>query len=171
MLQQDEADDYVVATGETHSIRELLDVAFAHVGIDDWADQVIQDPRFFRPAEVDLLIGDPAKAKDQLGWTPRSASSELVQMMVDTDLASRRRSAGALRVTRVLVTGATGQDGSYLLERLADEGRRGPRAASGDGATAGARRAPVTTVGELDRRSPGRRWPRSRPTRSSTSPG
>ena len=65
MLQQDEADDYVVATGETHSIREFLDVAFRRAGIDDWEKYVVQDPRFFRPAEVDLLVGDPAKAKRQ----------------------------------------------------------------------------------------------------------
>ena len=71
MLQQDEADDYVVATGETHSIRELLDVAFAHVGIDDWDARVVQDPRFLRPAEVDLLIGDPAKAASPAGLGAR----------------------------------------------------------------------------------------------------
>jgi GDPmannose 4,6-dehydratase len=91
MLQQDEADDYVVATGETHSIRELLDVAFAHVGIEDWSDKVVQDPRFFRPAEVDLLIGDPAKAKEKLGWTPKVGFEELVRMMVDNDLAEQRK--------------------------------------------------------------------------------
>ena len=86
MLQQDEADDYVVATGETHSIRELLDVAFRHVGIDDWADKVFQDPRFFRPAEVDLLIGDPSKAREKLGWTPTVTFEELVRIMVDADV-------------------------------------------------------------------------------------
>jgi len=74
MLQQPEADDYVVATGETHSIRELLDIAFRHVGIDDWAGLVKQDPRFMRPAEVDLLIGDPAKAQEKLGWKRQSTS-------------------------------------------------------------------------------------------------
>ncbi len=88
MLQQDEADDYVVATGETHSIREYLDIAFKHVGIEDWAGYVEQDPRFFRPAEVDLLIGDPSKAKERLGWTPTVGFSQLVQMMVDADLAA-----------------------------------------------------------------------------------
>ncbi len=94
MLQQDEADDYVVATGETHSIRELLDVAFRHVGIDDWADKVVQDPRFFRPAEVDLLIGDPSKAREKLGWTPKVGFEELVRMMVDNDLAEQKQLAG-----------------------------------------------------------------------------
>jgi GDPmannose 4,6-dehydratase len=94
MLQQDRADDYVVATGETHSIRELLDVAFAHVGIDDWSAKVEQDPRFFRPAEVDLLIGDPTKAREQLGWKPRVGFEELVRMMVDHDMAEQRRLAG-----------------------------------------------------------------------------
>lgn len=90
MLQQDAADDYVVATGETHSIRELLDVAFAHVGIEDWTRYVAQDPRFMRPAEVELLIGDPAKARDQLGWTPRVGFEELVRMMVENDLTEQR---------------------------------------------------------------------------------
>lgn len=94
MLQQDEADDYVVATGETHSIRELLDVAFAHVGIEDWSEKVVQDPKFFRPAEVDLLIGDPAKAREKLGWTPRVGFEELVRMMVDNDLTEQRRLLG-----------------------------------------------------------------------------
>ncbi len=93
MLQQEEADDYVVATGETHSIRELLDVAFAHVGIDDWSDKVVQDPRFMRPAEVDLLIGDASKAKEKLGWEPKVGFTELVQMMVDSDLAEQRKLA------------------------------------------------------------------------------
>jgi GDPmannose 4,6-dehydratase len=90
MLQQDEADDYVVATGETHSIRELLDVAFARVGIDDWSGYVEQDPRFMRPAEVDLLVGDPSKAHDRLGWKPTVGFEELVTMMVDSDLAHLR---------------------------------------------------------------------------------
>ncbi|SOD71847.1 GDPmannose 4,6-dehydratase [Jatrophihabitans sp. GAS493] len=87
MLQQDVADDYVIATGETHSIREFLDVAFRHVGIDAWDTYVIQDPRFFRPAEVDLLVGDPIKAHEQLGWKPQVSFDELVTMMVDADLA------------------------------------------------------------------------------------
>ena len=73
MLQQDEAGDYVVATGET-PIREALDIAFAHVGIEDWSGYVRQDPRFMRPAEVDLLIGDPTKAHKELGWSGRSTS-------------------------------------------------------------------------------------------------
>ena len=71
MLQQDEPDDYVVATGETHSIEELVERAFAEAGIDDWQRYVRQDPKFFRPAEVDLLIGDATKARDELGWTAR----------------------------------------------------------------------------------------------------
>jgi len=94
MLQQAEADDYVVATGETHSIAEYLDIAFKRVGIDDWAPHVKQDPRFFRPAEVDLLIGDPAKAREKLGWTPKVTFPELVAMMVDADLAEQRTLAG-----------------------------------------------------------------------------
>ena len=94
MLQQDEADDYVVATGETHSIRELLDVAFRHVGVEDWSGYVKQNPAFMRPAEVDLLIGDPSKAKEALGWEPKVGFEELVTMMVDSDLAEQRALAG-----------------------------------------------------------------------------
>jgi GDPmannose 4,6-dehydratase len=94
MLQQDVADDYVVATGETHAISELLDVAFAHVGIDDWSKVVRQDPAFMRPAEVDLLIGDPTKAKEALGWELKVGFTELVQMMVDADLAEQKALAG-----------------------------------------------------------------------------
>jgi GDPmannose 4,6-dehydratase len=94
MLQQEHGDDYVVATGETHSIRELLDVAFRHVGIDQWEDKVFQDPRFFRPAEVDLLIGDPSKAREKLGWTPKVRFEDLVRMMVDSDLAEQKQLAG-----------------------------------------------------------------------------
>ena len=91
MLQQPEPDDYVIATGRTHSIRDLLDVAFKHVGIDDWGKHVEQDPRFFRPAEVDLLIGDAAKAKDELGWTPKVSFEELITMMVDHDKGYEKR--------------------------------------------------------------------------------
>ena len=86
MTQQPEGDDYVVATGQTHSIREFLDLSFAHVNIDDWEKYVTQDPRFFRPAEVDLLIGDPTKAKEHLGWTPTVDFPALVTMMVENDL-------------------------------------------------------------------------------------
>jgi GDPmannose 4,6-dehydratase len=94
MLQQDSPEDYVVATGETHSIRELLEAAFARVGIDDWTPYVKQDPRFFRPAEVDLLVGDPSKAMDQLDWKPTVTFTDLVDMMVDADLAAERAAAG-----------------------------------------------------------------------------
>ncbi|MBC7596082.1 MAG: GDP-mannose 4,6-dehydratase [Kineosporiaceae bacterium] len=90
MLQQDEADDYVVSTGETHSIHELLDVAFNEVGISEWRDLVKQDPRFLRPAEVDLLIGDSAKAKDRLGWAPKVGFHELISMMVKSDVAEQK---------------------------------------------------------------------------------
>jgi GDPmannose 4,6-dehydratase len=94
MLQQDTADDYVISTGETHSIGELLDVAFKRVGIDDWAPYVHQDPRFMRPAEVDLLIGDASKAADVLGWKPTVGFSELVTMMVDSDVEAQKKLAG-----------------------------------------------------------------------------
>ena len=86
MLQQDAADDYVISTGATQSVREYLDVAFRHVGIDDWSGLVRQNPDFLRPAEVDLLIGDAAKARETLGWAPRVAFEELVTMMVDADV-------------------------------------------------------------------------------------
>jgi GDPmannose 4,6-dehydratase len=86
MLQQPEADDYVIATGETHSIREYLELAFGAVGITDWEPYVKQDPRFMRPAEVDLLIGDPSKAKKVLGWAPTVSFPQLVTMMVENDL-------------------------------------------------------------------------------------
>ncbi|TFB85609.1 GDP-mannose 4,6-dehydratase [Cryobacterium algoricola] len=89
MLQQPEGDDYVVATGETHSIRDLLDVAFATIGVDDWAPFVTQDPQFMRPAEVDLLIGDPTKAREVLGWKPKVPFEELVRMMVTNDIAEQ----------------------------------------------------------------------------------
>ncbi len=90
MLQQDEPDDYVVATGSTHSIRELLDVAFARVAIADWSKYITQDPRFFRPAEVDLLVGDASKARDVLGWTPEIGFQELVERMVDADVKAEQ---------------------------------------------------------------------------------
>ncbi len=87
MLQQPEGGDYVISTGETHSVREYLEVAFDHVGIADWEKHVYQDPAFFRPAEVDLLIGDATKARTTLGWEPKVAFPDLVRMMVDADLA------------------------------------------------------------------------------------
>ena len=86
MLQQDEPDDYVLATGEAHSVEELVELAFAAVGIDDWQSHVRQDPKFYRPAEVDLLIGDPSKAQDKLGWKPEVDFPTLINMMVEHDL-------------------------------------------------------------------------------------
>jgi GDPmannose 4,6-dehydratase len=85
MLQQDAPEDYVIATGETHSVREFCELAFAHVGLD-WAGHVVQDPRFMRPAEVDLLVGDATKAGRDLGWEPTVSFAELVRGMVDADL-------------------------------------------------------------------------------------
>jgi GDPmannose 4,6-dehydratase len=90
MLQQPQADDYVVASGETHSVRELCEIAFARVGLD-WREHVVVDPAFVRPAEVDLLIGDAAKARRVLGWTPKHSFRQLVEMMVDADMGERRR--------------------------------------------------------------------------------
>jgi GDPmannose 4,6-dehydratase len=86
MLQADQPDDYVLATNETHTVKEFVEEAFGHVGLD-WQKFVKYDARYERPAEVDLLIGDPAKAKKQLGWEPKVRFKELVQIMVDADLA------------------------------------------------------------------------------------
>src|SRR5262245_35667266 len=90
MLQQDQPDDYVVATGETHSVREFCEEAFGHVGLD-WKDFVKVDPKYFRPAEVDVLLGDASKAKAKLGWKPKVAFKELVRLMVEADLAGQGR--------------------------------------------------------------------------------
>jgi len=87
MLQQDAPDDFVVATGKAYSIEDLVRLAFAEVGIEDWQRYVRQDPKFFRPAEVDLLIGDPTKAREKLGWEPEVQFPELIKMMVANDLA------------------------------------------------------------------------------------
>ncbi len=93
MLQQDEPDDYVIATGETHTVKELLDLAFRFAGIDDWERYVRKDPRFERPAEVDLLMGDATKAHEQLGWKPAVAFDELVRMMYENDLEEEAQKA------------------------------------------------------------------------------
>ena len=89
MLQQDEPDDFVIATGKTHSVERLLEVAFGHVGLN-WRDYAVQDEAFMRPAEVDLLVGDPTKAKRLLGWQPQVSFEELIGMMVEADLKKLR---------------------------------------------------------------------------------
>lgn len=86
MLQQEKPDDYVIATGVAHTIGEFLDIAFARVKINSWKDYVKQDPRFMRPAEVDVLRGDSSKAKDKLGWQPKTSFEEMVNNMVDNDM-------------------------------------------------------------------------------------
>jgi len=86
MLQQDTPDDFVVATGETHAVQELVEIAFGHVG-RDWQDHVLIDPGLVRPAEVDLLLGDPSKARRVLGWEPKISFEGLVHKMVDSDIA------------------------------------------------------------------------------------
>ena len=86
MLQQDEPNDYVIATGETHSIRDFLTHAFSHIGVDDWSKYIKQDPRFMRPAEVDVLRGDSSLAKEQLGWQPKVNFQQLVSKMVTNDI-------------------------------------------------------------------------------------
>jgi GDPmannose 4,6-dehydratase len=92
MLQQDKPDDYVVATGEKHSVQEFVELAFAAVGITDWKQYIISDhPKHIRPAEVDYLIGDYSKAKDVLGWSPKTSFKDLVEMMVKSDLEKEQR--------------------------------------------------------------------------------
>lgn len=86
MLQQDYPDDYVICTGKTHTIREFLDVAFKYIGINDWSTFVVQDPEFYRPAEVDYLRGDSGKANNVLGWMPKHSFHDLVELMVDNDV-------------------------------------------------------------------------------------
>jgi GDPmannose 4,6-dehydratase len=90
MLQQDEPDDYVVASGETHTVREFCEIAFSRVGLD-YEQHVVSDPQFMRPAEVDLLHGDSSKAREKLGWEPKVSFGDLVEMMVDSDLARLSR--------------------------------------------------------------------------------
>jgi len=91
MLQQDEPEDYVIATGETHTIQELLELAFDAAGIEGWEKYVESDQRFMRPAEVDILTGDASKARERLGWKPKVPFSELVRMMVESDLEEEAR--------------------------------------------------------------------------------
>ncbi len=90
MLQQDEPDDYVVGTGRTHSVRELCEVAFGYLDLD-WQNHVVMDPRFLRPADVDFLVADAAKARTRLGWEPTVTFEELIQMMVDADLEALKK--------------------------------------------------------------------------------
>ena len=94
MLQQSEPEDYVIATGKSHSVRDLLQVAFDRVGIDDWRPYVVQDQRFFRPADVAVLVGDASKAHERLDWHPNVGFQELIEMMVDADLENERRTPG-----------------------------------------------------------------------------
>jgi len=90
MLQQDEPDDYVIATGKTHSVRELCEVTFGYLGLD-YRDCVVSDPKFYRPAEVDQLVGDASKARRVLGWEPKVSFEELIHMMVDADMEALQR--------------------------------------------------------------------------------
>ena len=99
MLQQDEPDDYVIATGETHSVREFLTLAFEQLGLD-WERYVEIDPRYFRPTEVDLLLGDATKAREKLGWRPKVSFQELVRLMVESDLAAAQDEADVVNSRR-----------------------------------------------------------------------
>jgi GDPmannose 4,6-dehydratase len=99
MLQQDKPDDYVIATNETHSVKEFLKLSFDYAGLN-WKKHVEIDPRYFRPAEVDLLIGDYSKAKRKLGWKPKTRFAELAKLMVDADIELlRRHQEGEIRVS------------------------------------------------------------------------
>jgi len=105
MLQHDEPRDYVIGTGETHTVQEFVELAFSHLGMD-WRAHVVTDPRLVRPAEVDLLISNPRRAREELGWTPKVSFHELVRMMVDADVElvenenGRRRDTGSVRQVR-----------------------------------------------------------------------
>jgi GDPmannose 4,6-dehydratase len=90
MLQQDQPDDYVIATGKSYSVHDLLDIAFRRAGINDWRPYVVQDERFFRPADISVLRGDAAKARTKLGWAPQVGFQELVELMVDADLENEK---------------------------------------------------------------------------------
>jgi GDPmannose 4,6-dehydratase len=96
MMQQSEPEDYVIASGETHSVRELVEIAFGRVGLD-WQKHVVIDPKLVRPAEVDILMGDPTKARTRLGWRPTLAFKPLIEKMVDTDLARWEQRRAGLR--------------------------------------------------------------------------
>jgi len=93
MLQQEQPDDYVVATGESHSVRDVLDLAFAHVGVADWSPHVVSEERLLRPAEVDHLVGDATRARQRLGWKPQVTFEQLIRDMVDADLRRERGDA------------------------------------------------------------------------------
>ena len=127
MLQQDEPDDYVIATGETHTIREFLTLAFEAAGLDDWKPYVGSDPRFERPAEVDVLIGDASKAREKLGWEPKVDFPGLVR----DDGRSRHRRRGGARAP-LTARGAAGEPG---LRRLPRPAAADPRAPASDAPT------------------------------------
>ena len=99
MLQQEEPDDYVIATGETHSVEEFLECSFGYAGIDNCNEYVYIDPEFFRPAEVDYLLGNPTKAAEKLGWRPRIKFEELEQRMVEADINEELRRSGLQEVS------------------------------------------------------------------------
>lgn len=100
MLQQDKAEDFVIATGETHNVREVLEIAFGHLDLD-WRAYVKIDPRYYRPTEVDVLIGDASKAKRKIGWTPRVPFTELIRMMTDADMDAERSKLEGCRISAI----------------------------------------------------------------------
>src|ERR1039457_3891379 len=110
MLQQDEPGDYVIATGETHSVGDLLQIAFHHAGIKDWRPYVVKDARFLRPADISALVGDATKARSTLGWRPRVNFQQLIEMMVDADLEIEKRNLGPAEGTPVPLSRAADAD-------------------------------------------------------------
>lgn len=124
MLQQPEPDDYVLATGKTHSVRDLVEVAFAHVGLD-WKEYVELDPKLIRPAEVDFLCGDATKAREKLGWEPEVSFEELVKMMVEADLEGLQKAENGIAFAASLRTENGNTNGPAKAEsRLANATRR-----------------------------------------------
>jgi GDPmannose 4,6-dehydratase len=105
MLNADKADDYVIATGETHSVRDFIERAFGYLDLD-WQRYVEVDPRYFRPAEVDLLLGDASKARRELGWEPQVTFNQLVKLMVDHDLKLAKHEAEAAKTNDFATAGA-----------------------------------------------------------------
>ena len=128
MLQQDCPDDYVIATGETHTVQELVEVAFAHVGLD-WRDYVVKDPAFMRPAEVDLLIGDADKAHRQFGWRPCVGFKELIARMVDADLERLEKFPDRCNGQMSTVIGSMTEPGGTNHKKTVCDGRTPARAA------------------------------------------
>ena len=126
MLQRDAPDDYVIATGQTHSVREFVEEAFSYAGLN-WQEHVRIDPRYHRPAEVDLLVGDARKAQTELGWQAKTTFKDLVRLMVDADISEfslRRKVSMWFTDKQIVVTGGAGFLGQYVVKKLMERGCR-----------------------------------------------